>query len=277
MLRPNHTLAYCAVLLACASWNASRALPQDMSVYTTVSVIGDDGQPESVGRSLTLFHAGKVYDYMEDAGELVVLEPQAARFVIVNGNYTGTRVEFSELNQFLKVARTETEACLAELEQQATPGAAQLQAWLRFQLEPQFEQSVSSTGKLTLRSPVMTYDVQTAPAPEPEQIALYADYADRAAQLNFVLHPGSSFPAPRLALNDVLRHFAVLPTSVELVTKPDKPMTLRAKHLYQWKLESADKQHIHQWQRLLESKQVRWVGFHEYQQRLVADAARRSK
>jgi hypothetical protein len=42
-------------------------------------------------------------------------------------------------------------------------------------------------------------------------------------------------------------------------------------------LQSADKQHIHQWERLLESEQVRWVGFHEYQERLLADTARRAK
>jgi hypothetical protein len=40
-------------------------------------------------------------------------EPQAGRFVIVNGNYTA-RVEFSELNQFLKVAQAETESYVAE-------------------------------------------------------------------------------------------------------------------------------------------------------------------
>jgi hypothetical protein len=74
-----------------------------------------------------------------------------------------------------------------------------------------------------------------------------------------------------------LREHAVLPVSVELVSTTDRPVRLRANHKFQWELQSADKQHIHQWERLLESKQIRWVSFHEYQERLLADVARRAK
>jgi len=271
-------IIHSALLAASIGLPATAAYPEDMTVYTTVSTIGDGGEPKSVGRSLTLFHAGKVYDYMEDAGELVVLEPQANRFVIVNGNYTGTRVEFDELNQFLKVAHTETESYLTELQQRAGDDSAATAAWLKFQLDPGFaEQDSADKTRLKLTSAVMNYDVQTSAAPDPERIDQYLAYADRAIQLNFVLHPGSSFPAPRLALNNALRQRAVLPTTVELVSNLEQSITLRARHVYQWKLESSDKQHVHQWERLLESKQVRWVGFHEYQQRLLADVARRTK
>ncbi|MFO1095204.1 MAG: hypothetical protein U0992_18155 [Planctomycetaceae bacterium] len=255
----------------------SHTFAQDMTVYTTVSVVGDDGQPESVGRSLTLFHAGKVYDYMEDAGELVVLDAEAGRFLIVNGNYTGTRVEFDELNQFLKVAKTQTEAYMAELALKGDADRGPLTDWLKFQLDPRFEERETEKQALKLDSPVMQYNVETSTAPEPKHVEQYLSYADQAAQLNFVLHPGATFPAPRLALNLALRQRGVLPTSVELVSRAGNPVTLRAKHIFQWRLESPDKQHIHQWERMLSSKQVRWVGFHEYQQRLLADAARRAK
>jgi len=276
MPRSKRRLACAAVLCACISLHDC-GLSQDMSVYTTVSVIGEGGQAESVGRSLTLFHAGKVYDYMEDAGELVVFESAAKRFVIVNGNYTGTRIEFEELNQFMKVARVETESYLREVGQKPASEAGPLVDWLRFQLDPGFEENADSKDLLTLKSPVMAYKIETAAAPEANCLEQYLVYADGAAQLNFLLHPGATFPAPRLAVNQALRRGGQLPVSVELVSHAGKPVTLRAKHVYQWKLETSDKQHIHQWERMLTSKQVRWVGFHEYQQRLLATVARRSK
>lgn len=252
----------------------ARALPQDMTVYTTIARVGGETENETVGRSLTLFHAGKVYDFMEDAGELVVLDQRAGSFVILNGNYTATRVEFDELNQFLKVADSETTSYIAELAQQAEGSTRQAQGWLQFQLKPQFQDETGSGSVIKLSSPLMRYDVATSPAPDPQLVQQYLSYADWAARLNFVLHPGSTFPAPRLALNQALRQKDVLPLSVTLTNKSAAPITLRAEHKYQWQLQQAEKAHIHKWERLLESKQLRWVSFHEYQQRLLADAQR---
>jgi hypothetical protein len=253
---------------------AAQALPQDMTVYTTISLVSDEAPTETVGRSLTLFHAGKVYDFMEDAGELVVLEQQAGSFIILNGNYTATRVEVDELNQFLQVADSETSAYITELSQQADSSARQAVSWLQFQLKPQFQDESGTSTLLKLSSPLMKYEVETAGAPDPQRVQQYLSYADCAARLNFVLHPGSTFPAPRLALNEALRQRAVLPVSVTLTNKSAGSLTLRADHKYQWELQQAEKSHIHKWERLLESKQLRWVSFHEYQQRLLAAAQR---
>lgn len=250
------------------------ALAQDMTVYTTVSRMENDVPVETVGRSLTLFHAGKVYDFMEDAGELVVLEQQSGRFTILNGNYTATRVEFEELNQFLKVADAETSSYITELAQQADASARQARSWLQFQLQPQFQDESGADHLVRLSSPSMKYEVETSAAPDPVSIPQYLTYADWAARLNFVLHPGSTFPAPRLALNEALRRRGVLPVTVTLTNKSAMPVTLRAVHKYQWELQQAEKSHIHKWERLLASKDLRWVGFHEYQQKLLAQSQR---
>jgi hypothetical protein len=252
----------------------ARALPQDMTVYTTIARVGQEEPNETVGRSLTLFHAGKVYDFMEDAGELVVLDQQADTIIILNGNYTATRVELDELNQFLAVAHSETNLYIAELAQQSDVSARQTQAWLQFQLQPQFHEETSAASLIKLSSPLMRYEVATSPAPDPQRVQQYLSYADCAARLNFVLHPGSTFPAPRLTLNQTLRQQEVLPVSVTLTNKSAAPITLRAEHKYQWELQQAEKAHIHKWERLLESTQLRWVSFQEYQQRLLADAQR---
>ena len=43
--------------------------------------------------ALTLFHAGRVYDYMEELGEVVILEPVHNRFTVLGPNYLAARVE----------------------------------------------------------------------------------------------------------------------------------------------------------------------------------------
>lgn len=267
-------LIRCGAASVCLWLSIACARAQDMTVYTTVSRLNNGAPAVTVGRSLTLFHAGKVYDFMEDAGELVVLEQQAGRFTILNGNYTATRVEFEELHQFLQVADSETTTYIAELALQSDTSARQARAWLQFQLQPQFENESGAGRLIRLSSPLMKYDVETSAAPDPGRIQQYLAYADWAARLNFVLHPGSTFPAPRLALNEALRGRGVLPVSVTLTNRSSMPVTLRAEHKYHWELQQAEKAHIHKWERLLESKDLRWVGFHEYQQKLLAQTQR---
>jgi hypothetical protein len=52
------------------------AAAQDMRVYTTVRAVGENRQDSPIlAESLTLFHAGKTYDYMENVGEVIIYEP----------------------------------------------------------------------------------------------------------------------------------------------------------------------------------------------------------
>lgn len=246
---------------------------QDMSVYTTVSRDGGGDQKGPViARSLTLFHAGKVYDYMEDLGEVVIFEPVNDRCIILNGNYVATRVEHAELQQFLKVAQFESEKFLQELslkEGREDRATAEL---LGFQLQPRFTEQYDPTlNRLSLAAEPMRYDVQTARVETLAFVEQYLAYADSAAKLNFVLHPGSAYPAPRLQLNAGLREKGLLPVTVRLTTRRGEKSVLRAEHKFQWELQASDKAHINKWERLLESEDVQWLGFREYQQQLLAD------
>jgi hypothetical protein len=246
---------------------------QDMSVYTTVSpvTVGDE-KPPVIARSLTLFHAGKVYDYMEDLGEVVIFEPVNNRFIILNGNYVATRVEHSELQQFLKVAQFESENYLQELSLKSGREDRATAALLEFQLQPKFEEQYDPTlDRLALAGGPMRYDVQTARVETAALVEQYLTYADSAARLNFVLHPGSAYPEPRLKLNASLREKGLLPIMVRLETRRAEKTALRADHKYQWELQASDKAHINKWERLLESDELQWVGFREYQQQLLAD------
>jgi hypothetical protein len=247
-----------------------------MTVYTTVSRVGDKPQQTRVvSHSLTLFHAGKVYDYVEEAGELVVLEPVQDRFVIMNANYLAAEVLFSELQQLLKVAEFEAEKYLQELTAKTDRRSKSMAAALTFQLQPGFEEQFEPTlNSLKLTAPTMDYHVKTERLETPQLVAQYLTYADWAARLNYVLHPNAMYPGPRLELNSTLSENGVVPTVVDVQSRADKNMHLRAEHRFAFRLQPSDKAHIDKWERLFESKEVRWVSLHEYQQQTYTRVAK---
>ncbi|REJ90077.1 MAG: hypothetical protein DWQ34_11665 [Planctomycetota bacterium] len=255
------------------------AAADDVTVYTTVTRVGKDAADSPVvGRSLTLFHAGKVYDWMEDFDEVVIFEPIHDRFVIMNGDtYIAARVEFSELHQFLNVARHEAEKYLQELSVSDDRADRRRAAALEFQLQPKFEERYEPTlNRLQLAGDTLSYNVETARIEDAQVIRQYLVYADWACRLNYVLHPHSMYPASRVALNASLMEKGLLPTSVELRTQIDEEeVVLRASHKFQWELQPSDKTHINFWERLLDSDKIEWVSFHEYQQQLFSESVAR--
>jgi len=243
------------------------ALAQDMRVYTSVSNVSQADAPRTISHSLTLFHAGKVYDYMKETGEVVIFEPVHHRFVILNKDFIATEVPFAELNHFLESARTESMTYINNLNPNENVNAARLAALVRFQLSPVFqEQEIKETRSLELSSEHLNYSVKIAKIESPQYVRQYLDYADWAARLNFALRPNSTFPEARLKLNESLRRLEVLPTQVDLQLQKADPVRLRAEHQFAWEFLAVDRSHISQWERALHSDRVRWIPFQQYQQ-----------
>ncbi|WP_437225586.1 hypothetical protein SH661x_004133 [Planctomicrobium sp. SH661] len=250
------------------------ASAQDMRIYTSVSDVSK-GAPRVVSHSLTLFHAGKVYDYMDETGEVVIFEPVHHRFVILAKDYRATEVPFSELNHFLESARTESLTYISKLNAQENSNAARLEALVRFQLAPAFQESQNESKQtLELASEHLTYNVKTAKIESTQFVRQYLDYADWAARLNFVLRPNSTYPEARLKLNDSLRKLELLPTQVDLQLQMTEPVRLRAEHQFAWEFLSIDRSNISSWERTLQSDRVRWVPFQQYQQQSVVQKSR---
>jgi hypothetical protein len=266
------------VWLICSTQLARTTRAQDFRVYTAVTEISPDATVRRVvARSLTLFHSGRVYDHMEQLGELVVFEPIHERFTLIR-DHTAATVTFEELRQYLDVATRSAEACAAELRASRDPASARLGLHLQFQLQPEFEvQFDPATRRLRLRGSELLYEVRTDTAANSVVLAQYLAYADWAARLNSVLHSQGVFPAPREVLNRTLRERELLPVSVTLQTRPPAGPTLRADHEFRWQLQPIDKDQIHQWERLRQSDRLQWVTFREYQQRLLASAGRNSR
>ncbi len=252
---------------------------QDMRVYTTVSEVTKGmNSPRVLSHSLTLFHAGKVYDYMEEAGEVVIYEPVHHRFVVLGKNYVATEIPFTEVNHSIEATRAETSKMLEQLRSQGDDKSLRIASLIQFQLEPTFESSLDpATQFFSMNADPLKYSVKTAKIESPQFVRQYLDYADWAARLNFMMRSNSAFPAARLQLNESLRQNELLPTTVDLQFRQvqrAEPLRLRAEHQFSWEFQSVDRRHINHWERQLRSSEVRWVTFQEYQQQLVAERSR---
>lgn len=249
------------------------AAAQDMRVYTTVAAV-EENREQVVSHSLTLFHAGKVYDYMEDVGEVVILEPARNRFIILGGNYTATDVPFSEVHQFLDAAQSKADEYLEEVQKSGDANQLKRSLAIAFQMKPDLTARFNEAEQtLQIQGEFLTYQVHAAAAPSPEFLRQYLDYADWAARLNYVLHPHSAYPTARIRLDEELKERGVIPVTVELSAKLDQPVRLKARHDYRG-LQAIDRQLINRWEQQLLAPEIHWVSFHEYQQKLLTAQAR---
>jgi len=262
---------FLALLVLVLGFNSCGLLfAQEMRVRTTISRMEASGQWRPFAYSLTLFHAGKVYDYMEDVGEVAVYEPMNDRFVFLDGNYRVAELTITELNQFLKSSESESQKYLANLKQDGSDDAKKQAAALDFQLHPQFDERFDSKEqRLRMNSEQINYVVKTGSSPNPEHAAKYLAYADWTVRLNHILHPEALLPEPRLAVNAALRNRKRIPLTVELKTRSERDGHLQAEHQFSWELQAMDKRHITLWESRMSSKEAVRVSFRDYQRKLL--------
>lgn len=250
------------VVLIAASWLP--AMAQDLRIYTTVTdtLAGTSSAPH---RSLTLFHAGKVYDFLTGTDEVIIFEPAERTFTLIDlSRKLTTTITQDQVRHFLSLAETEADKTIRELERQSSTAKQRSAELLRFQLNPDFEVAADGNSLLRLRSSTINYSVQAVAAPSEEAAEVYYRYADWIAQLNAILHP-SFLPKPRLAVNDELRSRNWLPVQVELTVAGQPPIARRASHELAWKLQQLDREHIHQWETLLAEGKLKSVPFRDFQ------------
>lgn len=258
---------------------AQAACAKDFRVFTAVhdAAAAGDGEPGPVvARTVTIFHAGKVYDYIESArsAEIIIFEPTQRRFRILNPSRgMVATAAFDEIKQKLGVALEETAREVRVLSA-TEPGRTETVEMLTFQLSPQFETTFNEeTLAMTLAAEPISYHLETMRPDHPEVVKTYLDYADWVCRLNYVLSIGPILPEPRLALNRVLREHQVLPKTVVLKAQTIPSRHLRAEHTFHMDLNSNERRWIHQWESLLNSKTVRYVTLQEYQQELLTAPA----
>lgn len=268
-----------ALIAAATLWTAAgENIAQDYRIYTVVydeAIPGrhvdasgvQEHEPVAVARTLSLFHAGKVYDSIPAIDEVIIFDPGNRRFTILNVERTlATIVDFEKLQDMLALAREATQQHIAEIESSASPDAKNKLEPLRFQLAPGFdEQYDPQRGRIILSSPRFRYVARCADDQPAETVTSYLRYADWMCRLNYVLHPNVLLPELRLELNDALRRRKLLPYEVELQADVGVAIHLRAEHRIHWKLFKTDRSLIHHWESMIANDEVRFVTFREYQ------------
>lgn len=251
----------------------SAAVGQELRVFTrTVDLSGlpadQHAKAPIVARSLTLFHAGKVYDYIDSAQEVTIFEPVHRRFTILHESSGAvTSISQDEVRRFLEMAEDEALQLIAS---GTKNGAGAKIDFLRFQIRPQFTVSVDEPAlRVRMEHALMRYEADCATPPTGMTAKSYFDYADATAQLNAVLHPHSVWPAPRLQLNDEMRSREWLPRSVRRQINGARTSDLRAEHEWEWKLNDHHRQMISKWDRQLRGENVRKLEFRQFQQEIL--------
>ncbi len=228
-------------------------------------------QGEIVASSLTIFHAGRVFDWLKTAGEVTIFEPAHERFIIFNGRkLIKTTIDFKEIDRMLESARDETRNHAERLLTRNDRDAQTIATSLQFQLNPTFKYSFEQGSLLLdLDSPKLEYHVNCGTTPIPEAVNAYMNYADWTAKLNHVMHPRSLYPAPRMKLNESLRQHKVLPVKVHLRVDFDQPIILQADHRFAWQLEKIDRESIQHWENKVSDPSFKNLTFRDYQKAIL--------
>lgn len=272
-IRPRCVAMICLTLCGVSA----PASAQEFRIHTTVTV--KDPPPSSKDKpsiSLTLFHAGKVYDYLESPEETVISEPAHSRFLVLSKRHNlATAITQDEIRRFLGLAQSHARDLIKDLQRQGTERQAAINA-IEFQLVPEFEvRDDPKAKKLTLLSPHLRYDVSYVTPPLPEIAQTYLKAADWTAQLNSVLRPQALLPESRLRLNDELKKRKAIPIEVDLRINGDQPIHLNARHDWQWKLQGNDRKLIDSWETRLRQPDFRTIPFQEFQQQTLTASSRR--
>jgi len=257
---------------------SSVSFGQGLRISTHVYDLEKAAAPgQMVSSSLSLCHNGRIYDYVDAADEVVIFDPIERRFTILNNSRgLSTTLTFEEIRHKMNSLEPRTTKYIQELRTAGTLNSTRAADAIDFQLHPAFEQTFDPMKEtLVLSSPSMTYRVETRKWDETDQVERYLAYADWTARLNFILHPSSLLPEPRIALNEALRKLKDrMPISVELDLRPNASLHLRASHQLTRNLSADDHQRIANWEADLKSNRLESVAFLKYQQAVLVTKAR---
>lgn len=256
--------------------NPSQACSQDFRIDTRITDerpgASTNGKAKLVCETSTLFHATKVFDYIQGVEQMTIFEPSHKKVTIVSH----TRLICTTLtHEQIERMIFQTEKQFAQyINQEIDTSAKGTRDAIRFQLEPKFQETFDLKARtLRLRSPFLTYAVEFAPCDEPKNAEVYTAYADWAARLNYLLNPGTLLPNPRLYLNQTICDKGILPTAVRLDANIGRGRNLKAEHRYHWALGEKDRRQIRHWEELMIKPEMRNIPFEQFQQALIAGRA----
>lgn len=245
-------LALCLGAVA-AVVSARPVAAEDFRIENRVYV-GRSSQPEA--QSVTIFHAGLVYDFLDDPAEVLVFDKPAGRFVLLDLRHKSVaEVTLKDVADFT-----------ARLKQRAM---ASKNPTIRSLADPRFdERGGAESGEVTLHSASMTYRARLLKV-EPGVAEQYRDFTDWQSRLNPMLQPGARPPFARLALNEALARHQATAREVELTLSKQAsskgPEMIRSQHELVTQLSQADLDRVAQAREAMRTFQP--LGFEQYRDR----------
>jgi hypothetical protein len=180
-----------------------------------------------VSQTTTLFRAGFVYDYLADPQRVAVFDQTRGRFIVLDPE--------RKLRAELKADEVRT--FVDGLHDLAAKGSNPA---MRFAADPQFEIEFSESGRLTLTSKHITYELETEPAASPEAARQYHEFSDWYARFN-TRATGGSLPFARMVVNAELAKRGLVPSEVKMTFRN---AAARSEHLVTWRLLEGDQKRI---------------------------------
>ena len=212
---------------------STSAWAADFRVETKVFA-GDE--KETISENTTLFHGGKIYDFLAKPTEMTVYDLPRSRILLLSPSRgVQTELTVQSLQEFS-----------SKLQEWS---ASQADPLLKFSARPQFEQQLNeSSREATFNSQFVTYRVVTETAKSDEIARQYREFCDLSGRLNGLVNPGGLPPFPRLEVNRALEESRKLPEEVHLNIASrrfgGKPLTARSEHRFHWRILEADQERI---------------------------------
>jgi hypothetical protein len=230
------------------AWCCPIVLADDFAIRTQVIT----GQSErSVTDNVTIFHAGKIYDFAEtDPREITVFDTLTRSFILAQPQYQlQTLLSADEVLHFAAAQQARAQQSRSEL--------------VRFTANPTFAESFdAATGRLSLTSPVWDYQVETQRLENREMLKRYIEFANWYTHLNALFRPVP--PAVRLELNRLLDQHESIPLRVVVRIKRAGQVVVeqQSRHQLITPLGELELARLEQWER--DRTSCRTVGFAEY-------------
>jgi len=225
-IRASLCVATCLVAVVSPSVGHGQDFGIESKVY--------DGR-DLISSTTTLFDKGRIYDFLAQPDETIILAPDDGRIVLLdNTRKLRTEVTTEMLEQFCESLRQKAERSTSES--------------VRFYAAPQFrEQLDADTDEVVLSSPWLEYRVKTVEPPNGEVLRQYEKYVQWQSRLNALMNPGAPPPNPRLELNAALARRQLLAEEVSMRRTslvPGMGKSLRAEHRFTWRLDDPDRRRI---------------------------------
>lgn len=231
---------FCLFMVFAVATN-TMAFAQELRIET--EIFGAEEDEEPLSHTITMFDKNTVYDFVDNPEQIAIFRAPASghggQFILLDVT-SARRTEVS------------TERIAGLMEKLSKWAAEQKDPLLKFSADPKFNESFDrKTGVLTLTSDLWEYSVATVPADNAPMLARYREFTDWYTRLNTMIN-SSPPPGPRLELNSSLEKYSVLPVEIRRTLKSNDS-TLRARHLFTWRLSREDRARLDEAKKYLAS------------------------